>query len=177
MGSGLKARMVRMVDNTMKPQGFYSGISLNDATARREVMLLCAMADSEQLDSVLNALSPLPQIDDLRRPETGLVMMQGRMGGDGAAFNLGEATVSRSAVRFESVAGTVTGFAWHLGRDGAKARKAAVIDALWQDERRRSEVADQLTTLRAELAEQDARKARQTAATRVDFFTMVRGED
>ena len=41
----------------------------------------------------------LPAHEDLREPENGLVMVRGRVGGDGAPFNLGEATVSRAAVR------------------------------------------------------------------------------
>ena len=58
-------------------------------------------------------------------------MVRGRIGGDGAAFNLGEATVSRAAVRLAS--GEV-GFGYALGRDRDKARLIALCDALAQSE-------------------------------------------
>ncbi len=70
--------------------------------------------------------SAVPPIVELRPPEIGLVMLRGRIGGDGAPFNLGEATVTRAAVRLET--GEV-GIAYVLGRDAAKARLAAVLDA------------------------------------------------
>ena len=49
-------------------------------------------------------MSPLavPRYEELRTAETGLVMLRGRIGGDGAPFNLGEATVTRAAVRLAS---------------------------------------------------------------------------
>ena len=56
----------------------------------------------------------MPAHEDLREPENGLVMVRGRIGGDGAPFNLGEATVSRAAVRLST--GEV-GFGYTLGRD------------------------------------------------------------
>ncbi len=49
----------------------------------------------------------------LRRPEIGLVMVRGRIGGDGAPFNMGEATVTRAAV---SLPGGEVGFGHVLGR-------------------------------------------------------------
>ncbi len=61
----------------------------------------------------------LPAHEDLREPENGLVMVRGRIGGDGAPFNLGEATVSRAAVRLAT--GEV-GFGYALGRDRRKAQ-------------------------------------------------------
>jgi len=95
------------------------------------------------------------------------------MGGDGRAFNLGEATVTRAAI---VLADGRTGFAYQLGRDRDKARAAAIIDALWQGEERAA-IESALAPVRARLAETAAHDARRTAATRVNFFTMVRGED
>lgn len=111
--------------------------------------------------------------DLLRAPETGLVMLRGRMGATGAAFNLGEATVTRCAVRL--VDGT-QGHAYVMGRSAAHAKLAAICDALLQRD------ADGLSgTVIAPLAAKlDARQAEassKAAATRVDFFTMVRGDD
>ena len=81
----------------------------------------------------------LPAHEDLREPENGLVMVRGRVGGDGAPFNLGEATVSRAAVRLAS--GEV-GFGYVLGRDGDKARMIALCDAMVQS----AEFADAVET-------------------------------
>lgn len=145
-----------------------------EATERRAVMALTARAGGDELAAVRD-LAPAGVVD-LRAPEVGLVMVRGRMGGTGAAFNLGEATVTRAAVRLPS--GTV-GFAHRLGRDGAAARDAALVDALWQEggaTRARLDAAI-LTPLTDRLAAADGRRAAEVAATRVDFFTLVRGED
>ena len=71
----------------------------------------------------------MPAHENLREPENGLVMVRGRIGGDGAPFNLGEATVSRAAVRLST--GEV-GFGYTLGRDRRKAQMIALCDALVQ---------------------------------------------
>ncbi len=100
-------------------------------------------------------------------------MLRGRAGGDGAIFNLGEATVSRAAVELES---GERGFGHLLGRDGEQARRIAVLDALWLREGEAVE-ARVLRPIAARLAAERAKAAGETAATRVDFFTLVRGED
>jgi alpha-D-ribose 1-methylphosphonate 5-triphosphate synthase subunit PhnG len=116
----------------------------------------------------------LPDHEDLREAENGLVMLRGRIGGDGAPFNLGEATVSRAAVRLAS--GEV-GFGYTLGRDRDKARLIALCDALVQSAAFAALVeANVIAPLRAAIAARRGRKAEETAATRVDFYTMVRGE-
>ena len=119
-------------------------------------------------------LRPKPPNASLREPENGLVMLRGRIGGDGAPFNLGEATVSRAAVRLAS--GEV-GFGYALGRDREKARLIALCDALVQSSNFAAAVEnDVVAPLRANLAAQRQQRAAETAATRVDFYTMVRGE-
>jgi alpha-D-ribose 1-methylphosphonate 5-triphosphate synthase subunit PhnG len=112
---------------------------------------------------------------ELRPVETGLVMLQGRVGGDGAAFNLGEATVTRATVRIPS--GEV-GFSYVLGRDRHKARLAALCDALWQNPSWREPLERHvLAPIEARQKSERARQRELTAATRVDFFTLVRGEN
>lgn len=110
----------------------------------------------------------------LRAPEVGAVMVQGRMGGTGAPFNLGEMTVTRCSLRLAT--GEV-GHATVQGRDKDHARRAALLDALLQGPRGaevRARVLEPLAQARAEAADNRAAKA---AATRVEFFTLVRGED
>lgn len=154
-------------------------IEPGSVAARQRIMALCAGASAADLDAVLAALAPLPPVADLRPPDAGLVMVQGRAGGDGAPFNVGEATVARAAVEVGGTATgpALTGFAWHLGRDLGRARAAAVIDALWQDDARRAAVEAALAPVASRLDARAAQRAAETAATRVNFFTMVRGED
>lgn len=143
--------------------------------ARRAVMSLCTHAMAAELEQALDTLGvSATDAADLRRPEIGLIMARGRIGGDGAPFNVGEVSVARAAVR---LAGGETGFAYQLGRDTAKARSAAILDALWQIPARQQAVESALAPVRQRLAEQTEKTGRRTAATRVDFFTLVRGED
>ncbi len=136
-------------------------------------MVVLAEASARELSEGLRAIGE-PHYKELRPAETGLVMIRGRIGGDGAPFNLGEATVTRAAVQIES--GEV-GFAYVLGRDREKARLAALADALWQGNARGAVERHVLEPVRARLDSDRARRRAQTAATRVDFFTLVRGED
>lgn len=144
------------------------------ATLRQAVMALCAEARLAELEAALERVSYRGPVEDLRRPEVGLVMVRGRIGGDGARFNVGEAATTRAVVRVE---GGHTGFAYHLGRDPAKARAAALLDALHQAAEHRQLVETSLQPIRARLDEERCLRDRQTAATLVNFFTMVRGED
>ncbi|MDQ0515935.1 phosphonate C-P lyase system protein PhnG [Kaistia geumhonensis] len=150
-----------------------SGSAAGGIAARQALMAATAVAHREELEAALAALGPVPAASDIRVPESGLVMLRGRAGGDGRPFNLGEATVTRAAIRLEDGR---TGFAYQLGRDAAKARLAAILDGLWQGVERDA-VEAALEPVRARIAAEAETKARRVAATRVDFFTMVRGED
>ena len=142
---------------------------------RRAVMAVLAQARASEIARGLTALGTDIDYVELRPVETGLVMLQGRIGGDGAAFNLGEATVTRAAVRIRS--GEV-GFSYVLGRDHDKARLAALCDALWQNVSTRDPLERHvLTPIKARQDCERVQRRTETAATRVDFFTLVRGED
>src|SRR6266699_979620 len=103
-------------------------------TGRRAAMATLADACAGEIAGGLEALGDAIVHVELRPVETGLVMLQGRIGGDGAAFNLGEATVTRAAIQ---IASGEVGIAYILGRDQKKARLSAVCDALWQSKRYR----------------------------------------
>jgi alpha-D-ribose 1-methylphosphonate 5-triphosphate synthase subunit PhnG len=140
---------------------------------RKAAMRVLVHSDGTEIASRLDAIA-VPPHEDLREPENGLVMVRGRIGGDGAPFNLGEATVSRAAVRLST--GEV-GFGYVLGRDRPKARMIALCDALVQSNEFADAVeAKVIAPLRAVMISERNRKAAETAATRVDFYTMVRGE-
>ncbi len=140
---------------------------------RQEAMAVLSHAAPSRLGELWGRWPDKPGFHRVRGPETGLVMVRGRAGGGGNPFNLGEATVTRATVRLDS--GEV-GHAYCLGRDGDKAVRAALFDALWQRDPAGVE-AQVLAPLRAEQAEADKHRRDETAATRVDFFTMVRGDD
>ena len=140
---------------------------------RREAMGVLARASAERVAALWSGFADRPAFTRVRGPETGLVMIRGRAGGGGNAFNLGEATVTRATVRLAT--GEV-GHAYALGRDGDKAVYSACFDALL--ERCAARVEDEvLAPLRAEAKEADQQRCDETAATKVEFFTMVRGDD
>lgn len=123
----------------------------------------------------LAALLPdLPAHSFLRRPETGAVMLRGRTGGTGAPFNLGEMTVTRCVLRLDT--GEV-GHAHVQGRDRVHATRAAAVDALMQGPGADAVRARVLHPLATEEAERRRIRAARAAATKVEFFTLVRGED
>jgi alpha-D-ribose 1-methylphosphonate 5-triphosphate synthase subunit PhnG len=142
---------------------------------RPDWMGLLARADAQRLRERMATLGALPSHTLLRKPEQGLVMVRGRAGAIGAPFNLGEMTVTRCSVRLDD--GTI-GHAYVAGRDPEKAQNAAVLDAMLV---RGGDLADRIDEhvleplARAEM-ERRATAMRRTAATRVDFFTMVRSE-
>jgi alpha-D-ribose 1-methylphosphonate 5-triphosphate synthase subunit PhnG len=139
--------------------------------ARRRWMSVLARAGADEITALLAGAPALPRHVRLRGPEAGLVMLRGRSGGGGAAFNLGEMTVTRCTVRIE---GSHVGHAYVPGRDAAQAELAALLDAALQDPARHDRllaaVIDPLAD--RQLAARDA-IARRAAATRVDFFTLA----
>ncbi|WP_367716224.1 phosphonate C-P lyase system protein PhnG [Nitratireductor sp. GISD-1A_MAKvit] len=142
---------------------------------RREAMAVLARASGSDLIALWNEAGLPDDAETLRGPETGLVTVRGRMGGGGAAFNFGEATVTRATVKLPT--GEV-GHAYALGREKVKVRVAALVDALRQKPDLQEQIEEKiLVPLRERLAEADATRRAETAATKVDFFTMVRGED
>lgn len=141
---------------------------------RREWLAVLARASRDELEAGLHRHAPAVRYEFLRRPERGMVMLRGRVGGSGDAFNLGEATVTRCTVRL--LDGPV-GTGHVLGRDARRAELVAVLDALLQQPGGRDGLEQALIAgLRA--GQQAAREAAAAAAgaSRVTFFTMVRGE-
>jgi alpha-D-ribose 1-methylphosphonate 5-triphosphate synthase subunit PhnG len=133
-------------------------------------MAVLARAGTDAIRTLL-AQADLPACTVLRPPEPGLVMVQGRAGGTGAPFNLGEMTVTRCTVRGPT--GTL-GHATVPGRDGEHAALAARLDAALQD----PGLHDSLhATVVAPLAaaQRTAREAREgkARATEVQFFTLA----
>lgn len=137
-------------------------------TERQRWMGVLARADSVSLKAA--SAGKLPEYALIRGPEAGLVMLRGRAGGSGAAFNVGEATVVRCTVR--SASGHV-GHAYCLGRDERHAELAAAFDAGLQDPALRTPLQQIVRSLAEAQAAASAQEARRAAATQVQFFTMA----
>ena len=148
-------------------------MSLPTTSARHDWMRTLALARWADLKSVAADLADVAH-DFMRPPETGLVMLRGRMGGSGSAFNMGEATVTRCTIRLNS---NVEGHAYIMGRNTEHARVAAICDGLLQQADQHDAVIAQVVRPLAEMQKiERLHAAQKTAATKVDFFTLVRGD-
>ena len=147
--------------------------------ARRRWLATLAKAELGELEAAWEALAEKPTYRLLRPGETGLVMVRSRIGGTGQPFNLGEMTVTRAAVQLTDGSGKATwvGFGHVAGRAPRKAELVALFDALLQDPTRHAGI---IGAFLLPLAERQAAakrdRAAKCAASKVDFFTVVRGE-
>lgn len=171
--------------------------------ARRDWLAVLAKIPRDELERALDRVldgAPAPAFDWLRAPEIGLAMVRGRIGGTGDPFNLGEASVTRAALRLRGDRtngtpgttgadgmnganganrphGVTVGIAYVLGRDKRRAELVALADALLQTPERHERLrAALIEPFRARLAQARAARSGEIATTRVEFFTMVRGE-
>ena len=99
-------------------------------------------------------------------------MVRARAGGTGTLFNAGEMTVTRCSVRNQS--GT-TGHGYVAGRNRKHAELAAKLDAVMQ-ELPSSQTDALIDKLDAALSQIANHRQQKSAPTRVDFYTMVRGD-
>jgi alpha-D-ribose 1-methylphosphonate 5-triphosphate synthase subunit PhnG len=143
-------------------------------TPRQNWMGVLARSTSKEVAALVASLGVSPAYEVIKRPETGTIMLEARAGGAGRRFNAGEATMTRCVVRLTD--GTM-GFSYALGRDRQKAEHAALIDAILQtdpsDDGTLLQKIDALAKAQHAVCEQRSRKA---AATKVNFFTLVRGD-
>jgi alpha-D-ribose 1-methylphosphonate 5-triphosphate synthase subunit PhnG len=125
---------------------------------------------ADRIAALLADCGDLPAHTIIRGPEGGLVMVRGRAGGGGSAFNLGEMTVTRCTVR------TNTGFVGHAyvaGREERRAELAAFVDALMQDHTHAADIESRvIAPLEQQQIDRKSNRASQAAATRVQFFAM-----
>jgi alpha-D-ribose 1-methylphosphonate 5-triphosphate synthase subunit PhnG len=152
-----------------------SSANRSDVARRQRWLAALARTSVDDLEAAWSAVASAPEYSFLRRPEVGLTMVRGRAGGSGQRFNLGEMTVTRCTVR--TAAGYV-GTGYVAGRNPRHAELVAVFDALLQDPETRPEIEDSFLEpmVMAQAAAREER-SREIAATRVEFFTLVRGED
>ena len=141
---------------------------------RQRWMAILARASAGDLEAVIARMGGLPPHTVLKSAETGTVMVEARAGGMGTRFNMGEATVTRCIVELEA---GVRGFAYALGTDRRKALLAAVLDARLQETGSDRWLHEAIEALARKQHEARALASRKAAATKVEFFTMVRGSD
>ncbi|OOG43638.1 phosphonate C-P lyase system protein PhnG [Rhodanobacter sp. C05] len=140
---------------------------------RAQWMSLLAQADPAELSASMDAFAPPADAAWLRPAQTGLYMLRGRIGGTGPQFNFGEITVTRCSVQ----AGSHIGHAWVRGSNVRHAELAALADAILQDDEQHAQVRTQVVEpLRRALDERRDAASRKAAASKVEFFTVVRGE-
>lgn len=141
---------------------------------RQRWMSVLAHSRPDELLAHWQTLNLSPQFERIRAPETGLTQLQGRMGGTGKRFVMGDMTITRAVIQLD---GGVYGYSYVSGRNKPHAELCAVIDALLQmqgmDELLHKRVIAPLAALQQERRQQ---RAREVASSRVDFFTLVRGE-
>ncbi|ANE76834.1 MULTISPECIES: phosphonate C-P lyase system protein PhnG [Dickeya] len=144
-------------------------------TARQRWLSVLAHSDPDQLRRHWQPLSLHPVWQTLRAPETGLARLQARIGATGNRFVLGDVTVTRAVVRLED--GTC-GYSYVTGRNKPHAELCALIDALLQQQGTQSALYQQLIVpLAATRDELRQQRAREIASSKVDFFTLVRGDN
>ena len=146
----------------------------NENAERKAWMGLLAKAPEGRVAALLDAAMTRPEFTWLRAPEIGSTMVRGRAGGTGAPFNIGEVTVTRCAL---TLATGEFGHAYIQGRRKSDAEAAALVDALMQGARAGAIRKAVLVPLEAEQSAAKAARAEKAAATKVEFFTMARGED
>ncbi|WP_374302807.1 phosphonate C-P lyase system protein PhnG [Ferrovibrio sp.] len=163
---------------TPQPSNGQTGAAEQDARRRR--LSLLARADRQRLEAAWESLEPKPAFRRLKLPETGLAMVRARAGGNGQRFNLGEMTLTRCVVALEEggSGNSIMGVGYVAGRDKRRAELAALFDALAQQPQHAAMVeAALLTPTQDDAAAARQARAAKVAATKVDFFTLVRGED
>ena len=148
--------------------------TFDENNLRKTWMSLLAKAPQGRVAALLDAAMQRPAFTWLRAPEVGSTMVRARAAATGAPFNLGEMTVTRCAV---TLATGEVGHAYIQGRNKADAEAAALVDALMQTKAAEHLRVALLDPLETEMATSKAARAAKAAATKVDFFTMVRGED
>lgn len=145
-----------------------------DHAPRQHWLSLMAKSPTGRVANLLDGAVTRPAFTWLRVPEVGSTMVRARAGATGGPFNLGEVTVTRCAL---TLATGEVGHAYVQGRSKTDAEAVALVDALMQTAAAQTLQAAVLDVLEAEqTAKRDARAAK-AAATKVDFFTMARGED
>ncbi|MAJ35031.1 MAG: phosphonate C-P lyase system protein PhnG [Candidatus Puniceispirillum sp. TMED52] len=141
---------------------------------RKMWLSLLAQSSSEDVKTLWDKAGITCDSEIIRAAEIGAVMVQGRQGGTGAPFHLGEMSVTRCSIK---IAEGYIGHGYHQGRSKETAETIAKLDALLQTDKFELILKSVLKPLEKLVQEKQYSLAAKAAATKVDFFTLVRGED
>ena len=148
---------------------------MEQQTDRQRWLSVLAHSSAALLETHWQALNLQPAFTLIRPAEIGLTRLQARMGATGKRFVMGDATVTRAVVQLSD--GTL-GYSYLLGRDKAHTERCALLDALLQQPETRQLLEEKIITpLAAWRDEQRQLRAREIASSKVDFFTLVRGDN
>lgn len=147
---------------------------IDDTSARRDWLAVLARISTADLERSWGALEVKPSYVAARNPQIGMMMGEARAGGTGGRFNLGHISVSRAVMRLDS--GEV-GVGYCLGHNERKAALIALFDALLQTSRHDEILQTLIEPQRREQQADRETRSRKAASSKVDFFTMVRGDN
>ena len=139
---------------------------------RPEWISIFSKTSEDLLKNSLDHINFKENYDVLLGPEIGSIMIQGRAGGTGDKFNLGEATLTKCIVKFQEK----TGYSYHLGRNLIKSEYGAILDALMQIESYNSKLLMYVKEFQEEIQKEKTKIIAGSSESKVDFFTMVRGD-
>lgn len=110
----------------------------------------------------------------LKKPEVGMAMVRAQAGGGGENFNMGEMTITRCVVRLDSAE---IGYGIVVGRSKQKSELVALIDACWQKKSLKEIIEDKIIKPLYHIQVcKEKNISDNTESSKVNFFTMVRGE-
>lgn len=139
---------------------------------RPEWISIFSKTNESLLKNSLDHINFKENYDVLLGPEIGSNMIQGRAGGTGDKFNLGEATLTKCIVKFQEK----TGYSYHLGRNLIKSEYGAILDALMQIESYHSKLLIYVKEFQEQIQKEKIKIIADSSESKVDFFTMVRGD-
>jgi alpha-D-ribose 1-methylphosphonate 5-triphosphate synthase subunit PhnG len=139
---------------------------------RPEWISIFSKTNESLLKNSLDHINFKENYDVLLGPEIGSIMIQGRAGGTGDKFNLGEATLTKCIVKFQEK----TGYSYHLGRNLIKSEYGAILDALMQIESYHSKLLIYVKEFQEQIQKEKIKIIADSSESKVDFFTMVRGD-
>ena len=147
---------------------------LENRKERQNWIRILSGADTSRLILEYKKLAISVPHTTISGPETGLIMVQARADGSGPRFNLGEMSVSKCLLKVDD---RYLGYGMVMGSEPEHARLAALFDGLLQHPDFSSQLKrDLIQKLEQEQKEAEKKMTQETGKSRVEFFTMKRGE-
>lgn len=148
---------------------------MNDISVRQDWIKILSNSQYENIAQLWQQTGIKADYQTIREPEIGLVQIQGRIHGKGKRFYIGDATITRCVIKLDN---NHYGYSYLLGRDKTKSILCAVIDGLLQSENYKEQIINTvIEPLREIYLNIRKHNHDMTQTTKVDFFTLVRGED